>query len=308
MKLKFEVNVPRPTGTWTIKKWNILKGETEADGVEVTQNNLITDEAIKLGYFKSASDFQTINFNPLGVNLAALVLSRDATAPVASSLQSVAQADSIETLANYSDFNASGGVVTTTKYFWPSGAPSIANGEVINSLKYFNNNGTIRAWLKLSSPITVSDGDVIKVTYTFSGAFPQVTSTGKLTPKLYAYGENPDNPAHGTAGTEVDYTLTTDPVNFGALPGGLNLASRSSRADEVTVNPDGSLQWTLVGGFKSSISNVTSSATNITTIQVREADTSTNTSTLTFSGTLPQQTPGSYYELEIEVTYKVAAP
>ena len=308
MKLKFEVNVPRPTGTWTIKKWNLLKGETEDDGVEVTQNNLITNEAIKRGYFKSGLDNQNVTYNPLGTQSASIVLSRDETTPVASSLETEAQADVIVSSGTYNDASPASPTRTNTHYFWTTGAPSNMNGEVIKSLKYFGQGITILAWLKLSSPITVSEGDVIKVTYTFSGAFPQATSTGKLTPKTYAYGEDPNNPAHGTAGTEVDYTLITNPAASGQKRGGLELFSRTSRAAEVTINPDGSLEWTLVGGFKSTTSSAQSSATDITSIPVQEGGTSNNTSTLTLSGTLPQQTPGSYYELEIEVTYKVAAP
>lgn len=309
MKLKFEVNVPRPTGTWTIKKWNLLKGETEADCVEVTQNNLITDTAIKFGYFKAGSDSSVVALNPLGTQTAELVLSRDETTPVASSLHNVVQADAIISSAAYNDYQPIGPTITTTQYFWPTGAPQPVSGEVIKSLKYFKVGGTILAWLKLSSPITISEGDVIKVTYTFSAQFPDVTSTGKLTPKLYAYGEDPDNPAHGTDGTEVDYTLTTTHAT-GYQPGGLRLQSRTSRAAEVVVNGDGSLEWTLVGGFKSTTRSVESSTANITTILVQELGNLSypTTSTLTLSGTLPQQTPGSYYELAIEVTYKVAAP
>lgn len=303
MKLKFEVNVPRPTGTWTIKKWNLLKGETEVDGVEVTQNNLITNEAIIRGYFKTGADNPTIHYNTLGTQRGSVVLSRDETTPVASSLETEAQADVIVSSGMRGDFLPASPTRTNTYYFWSTGAPSNVNGEVIKSLKYFGDGISILAWLKLSSPVIVNEGDVIKVTYSFSGDFPQATSTGKLTPKIYAYGEDPDNPAHGTDGTEVDYTLTT----VRDTRGGLTLSNRMSRKDEIIVNQDGSLEWTLVGGHKSATSSVSGNATNITSIVVREGGGGT-TSTLRLTGTLPQQTPGSYYELEIEVTYKVAAP
>ena len=301
MQINANVKVPRPTGKWEILKWNLLKGETEADAEVIKQDNLITDAAIKLAMFKLASASGIFGSGYSNTTYT-ISVSTDATTPYAS----VADGYSIGNFAT-SDISlsvpTSGAIRTSTGscYFFTTGVAGADVGKVINSIRLGAlSAGQVFAWLKLASPITLAAGDVIKVNCSFSMT-DSASCSGSAALTTFAYGKDPAVPGDGVSAGSFDWTL-----NFTSVSAQRLFYLPIDGARTVVTNGDGSLSCVETYTYTSAVKPVNGSAGDVPLINLTKS--SATLGTLSFTGaTKPQWTPGSYYTITVAVTMTVAA-
>ncbi len=307
MHLEVEVKVPRPTGKWEIMKWNVLKGETEADAEVIKQDNLITDAAIKSAVFACPPSNVPSNRTVLGycayTEESKLCLSTDATVPYATVAPTYVAGNFIE--ANFNPYNAN--PAAGSAYFMPTGATGSNVGKVVQSLRAYAQvevspaTHHLGAWLKLASPITIAEGDVLKVNYSFSAQATSVTTTGTVNLTTFAYGKDPEVPGDGVAAGSFDWEAVLSKAGGNFL---FNLPRDAGRT--VVTNGDGSLSCVETYTYTSAIKPVNGSAGDVPPINLTKS--SVSLGTLSFTGaTKPQWTPGSYYTITVAVTMTVAA-
>lgn len=307
MQINANVTVPRPTGKWEILKWNLLKGETEADAEVIKQDNLITDECIKRAVFSKvgiSGNYTIFGMSPSS-GACKFSLSSDTTEPYASVASSYATGNfaSLEINLGYGD----GGTSSNTLYFFPSGATGADVGKTVNSLRAYlkltssPDTYMLSAWLKLATGITIAAGDVIKVNATFNQPAATVTTTGSASLTTFAYGKDPAVPGDGVAAGSFDWTVN---LSRGGNVFLFNLPIDAGRT--VVTNGDGSLSFVETYTYTSAVKPVNGSAGDVPPINLTKSGVSLGT--LSFTGaTKPQWTPGSYYTITVAVTMTVAA-
>lgn len=317
MKIKVEktINLERPKGEWQIKKWNLLKGETEADAEVIEKNNTINKKAFLSACFGIAPDalsgsskrspLGSCGYTTYGPNTHTLVpqtetplpfdfnteLTDYSTLPTSSVVSYDAPAG--DALINFPTEGAS-------TYLWPTGVPSSAAGKVIHGFKLFVQTTKLRlegsgAYLALSSPITLQEGDVIKVTCKLTNPYAgnfTITATGSLVAQEFAYGTDPNNPAQGTTGGTFAWSLSRNNLYTGAT----RLPNWSDYLD--ALNVDGNLEFNFSGKFTSSVKPVGQSSSDITSIEIPDVGTLTFTDP---AGSRPKWEPGTYYECEVDL-------
>ena len=317
MKIKVEktINLERPKGEWQIKKWNLLKGETEADAEVIEKNNTINKKAFLSACFginpdrtpdgTKRSPLGSSGYSGYGAPEHTLVpqmetplpfdfnteLTDYSTLPTSSSV--ACDAFSGVNLINFPTEGAS-------TYLWPTGVTSSDAGKVIHGFKLFAEDSSIRlegsgAYLALQAPITLLEGDVIKVTCKLTNPYAgnfSITATGSLVAQEFAYGTDPNNPAQGAAGDTFAWSLSRNSSYSGAAR--LPLWSDYLAA----LNVDGNLEFNFSGKFTSSVKPVSGSSGEIPSIVIP------NVGTLTFTdpaGSRPKWEPGTYYECEVDL-------
>lgn len=303
MKLKADITIPRPKGTWEVKRWNLLRGETEEDVEATVQNNFMTDACAIAGLMRNNTGVfrgnQTVLYPKIGSTAfeflgyrKALLLEGDLT-PEETRMLGQMSTVGVELKAN------NGGSV----YFFPSGVQGADVGKEVKALgAYGNNTGLSNGspypayLLNLPTPIVLEEGDVIKVTFT--AELPTAVSSGNINipSTSYAYGEDPEDPEAGTSGATYTGTLQLANDFFARdSPGSIKTA-------QVKRNGDGSLEFENPAKltYKSHTSSVSGSPSNITSTTFAVGV------VFNFSTPYPQQLPGSYYEIELDLNIKIA--
>ena len=278
MKLKITQEVARPKGHWQVKKWNLLKGESEDTAEVINKDNLITDHLISMFLMTSVNE---TSFNKW------LQFSNET--PTVESTEASSIADKL--------LGGNG-----VPYFFPSGASGSNVGKEVKGIfnTYGNNsNSIIVMWLHLDQPLLIEEGDVLKVSYTLSPSnLGIVTTSGTIPYKTYVFGEDPEDPNAGTLVDNIDFTVS---YNF----------AQSTRVTGPYVpvkNPDGSMSFGTDLNFKytSGVRAISLPAETISSAACT-ANTGNGSRTLnvTFPNTKPVREPGSYLEVEIDFNVRV---
>lgn len=281
MKLKITQEVARPEGHWQVMKWNLLKGESEDTAEVINKDNLITDFAISQLMTRFGGTLNQRIYLQFSDEIPTVELTS------ASSIADKVQGQFGE------------------QYFFPTGATGYVVGKEVKGV--FNADGTsgagniITMWLRLDVPLLIEEGDVLKVTYILSPTtLGNVITSGTIPYKTYAYGEDPEDPNAGTLVENIDFTATyvftgeaiTDPQYA------------------PVKNPDGSMSYgtDLKFTYKSSVRALTwSTASPVSNAycSVLVGGTNTRNLNINFPNTKPSQTPGSYYEVEVDFNVRV---
>lgn len=311
MKLKADITIPRPKGTWEIKRWNLLKGETEEDAETTVKNNFMTDACAIAGLMKNTTGVFKATGNRGMIQIGAtsiywelfagqhkvLLLEGGLTPEESRALPDISYADTPK-----------GGYNGNSVYFFPTGVAGASIGKEVKALGAYGSTHTTTGSVELSNlrpayllnlptPIVLEEGDVIKVTFTAELPTEVTSEIISIPSTIYAFGEDPEDPNAGTSGSTFTGTLKLL-SNYFEIQKPNSLLSTA----QVKRNGDGSLEFVspvkLIS--KTSIRPVISSPSDLAVLSF------TNGCLLQFDVPNPQQLPGSYVECELELQIKIA--